>query len=850
MKTEKQKHRFLGLILLVILMGSCFMFSLKIPPVHAYSEFNETETFEAWNLGSSGTNQWYGDISNGYVVTNYAHSGTKSYRSFTDSSTWAYSYFEHASMLNVYADTWFYLQSDFTMTSGLYTIFFDLRNAGGTGANPAIYYGIWNNGGTIRCAYGYGNAAGDNVNTLASTSAAVVSKGAWHHVTMIISYADAGSASIILDGATIFTATADFLEGESLAASYVKFGGWAGNAGVHYIYFDDVFRGNIGVDVSADLEPDDTGIDWVFTEWKYYTFTIGIPAALYSVDLNFVYMGFTEILTNNGTVGFSIWSDGSNWNSSFNIQFASRDLEPIRIEQSSWSNTSDETVVTFKLWFTSKCLDLWKDEDAVDVLLWFNDTTGADSDWFSAASDFFRIYNNGGFSPHALYTGNAGVLPGGRDFSMFAYNNSYAFKSMQWRDLQHIKMMPTVNFRAGLQTFNVWYGMDYILTDGYYRPGLSVHLEPDVVSYTGVFADDVWINMTASWYNNNSLVKQDVLYMFYHGEVYNSPDPGRWQFWVDLWFDNGNASSFEGGRINAYEYPMNDDSAVWLRWLSSNWGAKDDVLKQSECIVPLSDSDGNTISSENIEFVRVWSSLDVVPYNADQYVAITDFSVFDTTLSQKYPLQAISTPPWDETKMPVVGNTGILGAIWSMFAGIGKWLNENILFGGLSLWPMFVGFLDTIAGWLGAPHFFSDLFTYLGNGWSSFVQSLTYMFTIIADIFIMLGSTMGYIIWTLGHAIVSFASVIGMLAGMIGGSIGGAANLWDQLGLTTWLTLGIILYPIYLVFLWEHEGMDAVISQLSLIWGIMSWLAHFFMDVVRTIITMLSGIIESVPVVE
>lgn len=602
--------------------------------------------------------------------------------------------------------------------------------------------------------------------------------------------------------------------------------------------------------VSADLEPDATGPDWVFTDWRYYTFTVEIPSAMYSGNLDFVYIGFTEILTSNGTVGFSAWSDGSGWDSSTNMLYETRDLEPIRVKAGSWSNNSAGTVLTFPLWFTKSCLDIWMENKAVDALLWFNDTTGASSGWINAAPNLFRVYTDGGFSRVYSGYGDSGALPGGRDFSMYAYNDSYVFKDLYWRDLQHIKMVPEIQFRAGYQYFQLNYGIDYILKDGSYQAGLHLQFEPDAVSYTGVFASNVWINYTVSWYDDNNLVKSADLYSFYHGEVYKAGDFGRVKFFIDFWFDSGNASSLIGGRINAYEFPMKDNSAVWLRWLSSAWGVKDDVLKQDECIVSIHNTADETINSENIEFVRVWSALSVPGAEYNQYVAILGFDSFDTTLSPEPTLKGISTPPWDETQMPVMRNTGVLGAIWSMFAGIGKWLADNILFGGLALWPAFVAFLDNIAGWLGAPNGFSNFLTWLGNGWIWLVDSFTYALTLVYNIFLFLGSIMYSIVTTLGEAIVSFANMIGMIGGFLSGTIGGAGDLWNTLGISTWITIAIIFYPLYLIILWDQKGMDAVIKQLTMIVGIITWLKDFFIGLINLVMALIGRIIESIPVVE
>jgi hypothetical protein len=827
----------------MLLCSSAFLFAFKVQPVKAGGTF--IEDFEYWN-----DNGWVVTQNGGSTVTISADAkytgvyGCKFTHVSGDNSKTMRIY---NSAIGTWADNEpFFVDFMYYLASGSI----------GTADESAVVYvqsaivilHVKNDSGTLKF-----ELMGNSFGTLL-IDALTVAQSQWYHIHISYVKSINGYLRFSVDGVLLY----DSGEVDTQYDNYIDrivFGYNTGKYGVgntETYYIDDILISSGSVNLTADLEPmSGEGASWVFVDWRYYTFTATI-SGLYSGAIDQCYLSF-NVPTGNGSVlcapytnnngNFSLLSNASSTS-------ADRGLDPVRIADGSITTSASDTIIAYKIWFTSKCLDVYSETAGVTVGIVWNDTSGVNSSWYYFPN-FFRIYNKGGFSLHYDFDNNAGVLPGGRDFSMFAYNNSYAFKDLVWRDLQHVKLLPTVNFRAGAQTFQVYYGMDYVLADGSWVTGLQARLEVSYVSYTGVFAGNVWINMSCSWYDNNALIKTDDLYMFYHGEVYNYPDPGRWQFWVDLWFDSGNASALQGGRINAYEFPMQDSSAAWLRWLSSNWGVKDNVLKQSECFVPLHDSDGNPlISTEQIKFVRIYSSLNVIPYTFNQYVAITDFSTFDTTLSSKYPLQGIQTPPWDETKMPTVGNTGLLGAVWSMFAGIGRWLSDNIIFGGLALWPTFVAFLDVIAGWLGMPHGFSNMITWLGTGWGWVVSSFTYGITVIYNIFLLLGSILGTLLSVLGSAIVSFVSVIGMITGFITGGFSTGASLWDQLGLTTWLTLGIILYPIYLVFLWDAKGMDAVISQLSMIWGILSWLAHFFMDVVRTIITMISGIIESVPVVE
>lgn len=790
----KSKRKFISLILLALLLSSGLSLSLNISPVHAVSiNFVSNYSFE------DGTTGWALSGWNPGRTLGGAQAGSYWIKHIGETSGFALQAYQDLPNLetNMVTEISFYLYaavtSQYSYTYVQLVIYYQEGGYDVKEWNPYLSWGL----GTAwrKCTFS-GLASGK-------------------HISRILVQIDTGSGCSTV-GIDTFNVSLD-----------------------------------IPFSVSADLEPDSTGSDWVFTDWKYYTFNLGIPDSAFSgAALDYVFIGFTEILTSNGTTGFSAWTNGTGWDCAFNTIYSARDLEPIRVKQGSWSDGGTYTNITFPLWFTKKCLDLWLDANAVDVWVYFNDTAGNDYGWYNISPNFFRVYTDGGFSRVSSGYGDSGTLPGGRDFNMFAYNDSYVFKDLYWRNLQHIKMVPEIQFRAGYQYFQFNWGVDYILQDGTYQPGLHLQLEPDAVSYTGVFASNVWINYTASWYANNSLIKSEDLYAFYHGEVYTAGDYGRVKFFIDFWFDAGNASSLQGGRINAYEFPMKDDSGAWFRWLSSNWGVKDDVQKQSECMVPLIKYGAEEyINSERIEFVRVWSSLSVPGAQYNQYVAAINYDVFDLTLGDN-PLKGIQTPPWDETNMPAMRNTGVLGAIWSMFQGIAKWIGDNILFGGLSLWTTFVAFLDTIAGWLGAPYFFTNLFNWIGEGFGYLINSAGYAWTVIASIFIMIGQLLAAFITTLGELITSFVTTLSMFVDFMGGGLGAAGNLWDTFQISTWITLAIIFYPIYLIILWDQKGLDAVITQLTWIFGILVWLYGFFRSLIELIIHFITGLIESIPVAE
>lgn len=600
--------------------------------------------------------------------------------------------------------------------------------------------------------------------------------------------------------------------------------------------------------------------DFVFVDWRYYDFNFSLPDSQLNTTglLDTLYLRFT-LPTYEGNIVVAPYYNSVN--DTWGYVYSSDEPEnragsPILIQAGS-TETFNVTGLTgtnyiFSIWFQDKCVDVYDPDDCIRVEWAWNETDGYSESWHGE-NDVFRVYNDGGFPDDVVITGSpyAGVLPGGRDISMFGYNDTYVLKEVVWRDAVHIKFMPTVNFRAGEGIFNQYYALNYVLEDGTQLPGIQIKIEPDVVAYTGVFASNVWINMTVSFYSNNTFLKSDYLYMFYHGTVATAMDPGRWKFWIDLWFDEQNASSVQGARINAYEYPMEDNSAVWLRWLSSNWGVKDNVSKQAECFAPLLDSDYNVVSAEKVKFVVLQAVLDVPGIDSsDQYVALTDFGVYDVSFSRELPMRGISSPPWDETQMPVVGNTGVLGAVWSMFQGIGQWLSENILFGGLNLWGNFVAFLDTIAGWLGAPGFFTWLFSEIGNAFTYLINSAGYAWEVLSSIFILTGSLLSVFVTTVADLIGSFVSFLSNFVDFMGGGLGAAANLWDTLGIASWIQLGMILYPLYLLILWEEKGMGAVIEQLTWIFGLLVWLFHFFEGLVMGAVQLISSLIESIPVAE
>ena len=121
--------------------------------------------------------------------------------------------------------------------------------------------------------------------------------------------------------------------------------------------------------------------------------------------------------------------------------------------------------------------------------------------------------------------------------------------------------------------------------------------------------------------------------------------------------------------------------------------------------------------------------------DSGQYVSIENYEAFDISRSRDLPLVGMSDPVFDETLIPTVGQRGILGALFTLFTGLGQWLSENVIFGGLNLWSTFVNFLDTIAGMFGSPKFFSNLFDWIYEALGYVYLSFEYVLSIVSSIF-------------------------------------------------------------------------------------------------------------------
>jgi len=481
-------------------------------------------------------------------------------------------------------------------------------------------------------------------------------------------------------------------------------------------------------------------------------------------------------------------------------------------------------------------------------LMWCSDTSGAEDGWDIGASNHFNIYNLGGHSTLET-TGNASRITGGDVFDLYAYSENDTVSSVEatalFRNLQHIKLLPEVTSKLALGTFKIQYYIDYCIDEDEWLEGWGL----DILIYgwgTGSYRHTKW---TVWGYNRGEYVSVEQISTFRSRNGTTGSDT-KVRFWIDLWINRINASTTVGGRINAYEYPMKDDSNYWLRWLTgNNWGVNEDEEKEFMFFSDILDSDGNVVSASQIQLMRIRSNLSIPAIDDAQYVTVKNYDVFDLTFGSD-PLQGVQTPSFDETRVPVMPQGGFLGWLGSTLSGIWRWLGAAFGPALLNFWNAFVGFLDTIFTWAGWPNGFSQLLSWIGSLLSWLGNSFTYLLAFLTSVFTFLMSFLGKMLNTLSTIVGQWVSIVSSFFGFLGDSANTGVHLWNDLGLANWVIIGAILYPIFLFTIFERKGIDGVLNHLKMVLDIFGWIVNIFITVIQLFLNLIGRIIESIPVVE
>jgi hypothetical protein len=214
-------------------------------------------------------------------------------------------------------------------------------------------------------------------------------------------------------------------------------------------------------------------------------------------------------------------------------------------------------------------------------------------------------------------------------------------------------------------------------------------------------------------------------------------------------------------------------------------------------------------------------------------------------------MYGVDTPSPIEPTLPSEAQSGgILGwlgnQLGNIFAGIQNYFNW-----GLNVeWIMFTYMLDTIASWAGYPGLFSNLFAFLGNLWTGVVTGFSAFASMLASFLTFSGSFLTDLVSNLATGAGIWTNMVTMMMDMIGGAYGTGVDLWTTLNVSQWVIVGLILYPMYLLFLWDQKGFDALADHLLFVKDVLAFIGGVFLRIIEIFTNIISRIIEAIPVAE
>lgn len=580
--------------------------------------------------------------------------------------------------------------------------------------------------------------------------------------------------------------------------------------------------------------------NWVFAEERYYSFEVTYSDFDGWDTLDVCKIGF---------------SDGANQvNASYSVVDEEMTLDDgddvVDLQIGTIVSVSDEGLsVTYELFFEGTILDALD----VDVWTWSNDTDGNEQTLVSV--DYFNIYNLGG-QETLVTSGDAGRIAGGDAFELYAYNNSWAMSNVTYRRLQgyhtlfYVKapktMMDTDEGYTDRHRF--YFGIDFCPYGEEWIQGWYVRVYNNE---TWVGATKIHVTWAIDWfYRGVQIGDTELMESFFEWD--STTTDGFAGLYVDLWFNKVNASSMVGGRINSEYYGMTDTANTWLRWWNTNWGPTSTNVTQSMMFTPLTNTAGDTISIKQLKMMRVWSRIESGVNTGNNYTwTLTDYDLQDfKTVSPREKMQGIDTPTLIDTKVVHMPNTGFYASLVAAVQNQMNMIATAISYGGLQLFSVFVGFLDSVAAIFGYPKLFTNLFAWIASTWGWMVTSFTNGILFLTQIFLFVAVSFTDLLAIFTVFVTNFITIWSTFVDYITGGYGTGLNMIEALGIMSWLQLFAIFYPLWLIFLWDQQGIDALVAHLTFVMNILTFGLHLFLGVAEFGLGLIFRVIEAIPVAE
>jgi len=353
-----------------------------------------------------------------------------------------------------------------------------------------------------------------------------------------------------------------------------------------------------------------------------------------------------------------------------------------------------------------------------------------------------------------------------------------------------------------------------------------------------------WVTFNVTWLNQGVYVKNDLLYGLFEGySLFPGSSKDTTGFHWDMWFNRANASTVIGARINTEFFGMSDKSVWWAVW-SSKWQPMRTEVSDSTIFIDLEDADAAIQSAKDVLFVRSWVKVLRTSDSTFSYKILNigglDFMVAIDTMS------GIDTPPVRETKVPDV-MSGFLGsALGSIFSAALKRLGNTLAGFGMGFFTMSIDFIDNVFAALGYPALVTTIFGWMDSLFSYVPTLLGYGMTLIGNVFILINTSATDTLTQLTGIITIWAGMYDTMQDLLTGVMTPGLNLWNDLGISSFIQIGAILYPLWLLILGSEKGFQAVFAHLNSVLNIGSFFLNFILNVGGFFMGLLTALIGAI----
>jgi len=353
-----------------------------------------------------------------------------------------------------------------------------------------------------------------------------------------------------------------------------------------------------------------------------------------------------------------------------------------------------------------------------------------------------------------------------------------------------------------------------------------------------------WVQFNVTWFVNGTYVKHDILYGLFEGySLFPGSSKDTCGFHWDIWFNRANASTVVGARINTEFYGMSDKSQWWAIW-SSRWTPMRSELSESTIFVDLRDNPGAIHPANDVSFIRSW--VKVLRNTQAQFsykvlnIAGLDFLIAIDTMS------GIDTPPIRTTLVPDVLSGFFGSALGAIFSSALKRLSNTLAGFGLNFFTLSIEFIDNVFSALGYPALVTTIFSWMDSLFANVPTLLGYGLTLIEQIFRTINLSAGNTLTQLTSVITIWLGMYTTVQNMLTGVMTPGINLWNDLGISSFIQILAVLYPMWLVVLGADKGVQAVVDHLTGILDIGSFFLNFILNVTELFVSLLTGLIGAI----